>query len=315
MLKPKTTIDEMIKLLESKNIKFKLISKKEAKDYLIKNNNYYNITSYKKNFVKYQMGVNKGKYLNLDFAYLKDLGIIDFRLRMILFKMVNSIEHYLKLRILKYIELINEENGYDTVNEFLNEDYQNLQKIHNSIKRKISSIEYKNICDKYLNDDKLSNIPIWEFLEIITFGELINFYEFFIKKYHISGDIKYVYILREIKKLRNAVAHNDNILDDLNIQKDHYDFSENNIIEFLDNANISKKTKINKLRNNHIKQITYTLYMFNEMVTSDGIKYDVKRKLKKFFYKRIPMNKEYYKDNELLKSVYEYFDKLINFYY
>lgn len=229
MLKPKTTIDEMIKLFESKNIKFKLISKKEAKDYLIKNNNYYNITSYKKNFVKYLMGVNKGKYLN--------------------------------------------------------------------------------------NDDKLSNVPIWEFLEIITFGELINFYEFFIKKYHISGDIKYVYILREIKKLRNAVAHNDNILDDLNIQKDHYDFSENNIIEFLDNANISKKTKINKLRNNHIKQITYTLYMFNEIVTSDGIKYDVKRKLKKFFYKRIPMNKEYYKDNELLKSVYEYFDKLINFYY
>lgn len=43
MLKPKTTIDEMIKLFESKNIKFKLISKKEAKDYLIKNNNYYNI--------------------------------------------------------------------------------------------------------------------------------------------------------------------------------------------------------------------------------------------------------------------------------
>ena len=43
MLKPKTTIDEMIKLLESKNIKFKWISKKEAKDYLIKNNNYYNI--------------------------------------------------------------------------------------------------------------------------------------------------------------------------------------------------------------------------------------------------------------------------------
>ena len=108
MLKPKTTIDEMIKLLESKNIKFKLISKNEAKDYLIKNNNYYNITSYKKNFVKYQMGVNKAKYLNLDFAYLKDLGIIDFRLRMILFKMINSIEHYLKLRILKYIELINE---------------------------------------------------------------------------------------------------------------------------------------------------------------------------------------------------------------
>ena len=314
MLKPKTTIDEMIKLLESKNIKFVLMSKSEARDYLIKNNNYYNITSYKKNFVKYQMGVNKGKYLNLDFAYLKDLGIIDFRLRTILFKKINSIEHYLKLRILKYIELINEENGYDTVNEFLNDDYQNLQKIHNSIKRKISSIEYKNICDKYLKDDKLSNIPIWEFLEIITFGELINFYEFFIKKYHISGDIKYIYILREIKKLRNAVAHNDNILDDLNCQKEYINI-EKTIIDYLENIFQNKRYRISKLSNNRVRQLTYTLYMFNEIVTSDGIKYDVKRKLKKFFYKRIPMNKEYYKDNELLKSVYEYFDKLIKFYY
>lgn len=53
MLKSKTTIDEMIKLLENKNIKFILMSKEEARDDLIKNNNYYNITSYKKNFIKY----------------------------------------------------------------------------------------------------------------------------------------------------------------------------------------------------------------------------------------------------------------------
>ena len=28
-------------------------------------------------------------------------------------------------------------------------------------------------------DTKLENIPVWEFLEIITFGDLVNFYEFF----------------------------------------------------------------------------------------------------------------------------------------
>lgn len=35
MLKPKTTIDEMIKLLESKNIKFKLMIKKKIKKVLL----------------------------------------------------------------------------------------------------------------------------------------------------------------------------------------------------------------------------------------------------------------------------------------
>ncbi len=34
MLKPKTTIDEMIKLLKSKNIKFKLMIKKKIKKVL-----------------------------------------------------------------------------------------------------------------------------------------------------------------------------------------------------------------------------------------------------------------------------------------
>lgn len=35
MLKPKTTIDEMIKLLKSKNIKFKLMIKKKIKKVLL----------------------------------------------------------------------------------------------------------------------------------------------------------------------------------------------------------------------------------------------------------------------------------------
>ena len=38
MLKQKTTIDEMIKLLESKNIKFKLMIKKKIKKVLLQKN-------------------------------------------------------------------------------------------------------------------------------------------------------------------------------------------------------------------------------------------------------------------------------------
>ncbi|CDE38678.1 unknown [Mycoplasma sp. CAG:472] len=38
MLKPKTTIDEMIKLLKSKNIKFKLMIKKKIKKVLLQKN-------------------------------------------------------------------------------------------------------------------------------------------------------------------------------------------------------------------------------------------------------------------------------------
>lgn len=168
-------ISEMVEYLKEKNIKFNIISESEAEIYLKNNNNYYNITIYKSNFMKYQCGKHKGKYIDLDFAYLKDLSIIDYRTRLILFKMTIDIEHYLKIRTLNLIENINEEDGYKIVNLFLEQDYNNdkfPKKVHNSIRKKISSEYYNQIFSKYNidNNNKIENIPIWEFLEIITFG-------------------------------------------------------------------------------------------------------------------------------------------------
>ena len=54
---------------------------------------------------------------------------------------------------------------------------------------------------------------------------------------------------------------------------------------------------------------------FNKIVTSDGVKYGVTKKINDLFYDRIPRNKEYYKNNELLQSVYYYFDCIIKKYY
>ena len=100
-LKPMLKITEMVPYLKNKNIKFELISEQEAEKYLKDNNNYYNLTSYKHNFERYLInGEFVDKYVDLDFAYLKDLAIIDHRVRLVLFKMIIDIEHYLKIRIL-----------------------------------------------------------------------------------------------------------------------------------------------------------------------------------------------------------------------
>ena len=61
--------------------------------------------------------------------------------------------------------------------------------------------------------------------------------------------------------------------------------------------------------------MTYTLYMFNEIVTSTGVKTNVTNDINKLFYERIILHKEYYNNNELLKSIYAYFDKIIKKYY
>ena len=81
-------ISELVPYLKEKNIKFEICNEYDAEKYLRENNNYYNVTSYKNNFTKYPCGELTGKYIDLDFAYLKDLSIIDYRTRLVLFKMI-----------------------------------------------------------------------------------------------------------------------------------------------------------------------------------------------------------------------------------
>lgn len=193
VLKPMLTTEEMIEHLKEKNIKFEQMSEKEASKYLEDNNNYFNLTAYKNNFEKKY--VNKefiDEYVDLDFAYLKDLSIIDFKLRLLLFDMIVDIEHYLKLKILRLIKNIPNEDGYAVVNKYLDNDYNdpiNPQKLHNSILKNYDNIYYSEIFSKLVIDDnmKLENIPIWEFLKIITFGELVKFYEYFLNEYNFDN--------------------------------------------------------------------------------------------------------------------------------
>lgn len=309
-------IDKMVNHLKSKNIRFEKMKESEAENYLKNNNNYYNVTSYKRNFEKYFVNGNYvDKYIDLDFAYLKDLAIIDMRTRLILFKMIIDIEHYLKIRILNLIEDIEEEDGYRIVNLYLEKDFNNEnfpKKIHQSIFKKMGNEYYQKIFSKYDMDEdkKLENIPIWEFLEIITFGELVSFYDFFANQYRLTNERNNIFILREIVKLRNAVAHNACILCDLGL-KDNMHVPNFKVITFLNKCKLGKDARNNKLSNSRIRQITYTLYMFNKVVTSEGIKKNVQEDINDLFYNRIPMHKDYYIHNELLKSVYSYFDKII----
>lgn len=78
-----------------------------------------------------------------------------------------------------------------------------------------------------------------------------------------------------------------------------------------------KETRDNKLSNSRIRQITYTLYMLNEIVTSTGAKSNVTKDINELFYERIILHKEYYNNNnnELLKSIYAYFDNIIRKHY
>lgn len=316
-LKPMLKITEMVDYLKEKNIKFEKITEEEAEKYLKNNVNYYNLVSYKNNFEKYiRQGQFIDKFIDLDFAYLKDLSIIDSQIRLVLFKIIIEIEHSLKIRILNIVETIENEDGYKLVNKYLEKDFNNKKrprKVHDSIKHNVTSEYFQKIFFKYNwdEDTKIENIPVWEFLEIITFGELINFFDYLTIESGLKKENTDVFIFREILKLRNAVAHNTLLLNDLNT-KNNINPPAYKIIQYLNKKGISKTTRNKKLCNSRIRQITYTLYMFDVSVIDSELKKDIKRELKNIYYIRILLHKDYYNNNELLKSIYKYFEKILN---
>lgn len=315
-LKPILKVNQLVNHLKNKNVKFDLITEEEAEKYLKENNNYYNLTSYKKVYERYIGGENDRKFIDLDFACLKDLSIIDMRMRYLLFQMTIDIEHYLKIEILNLVEDIPEEDGYIVVNEYLDNDFKNDKRVHKSILKKIGDVHYNELFKKYelKKEEQIRDIPIWEFLEIISFGELVSFYILFSKKYNLKKQFKRRFILVEINKLRNATAHNSCILCDIN-NKDNDNPCDYRILSLLGKCGINEESRNIKLSNTRIRQITYTLFMFNDIVTSDGIKKYITSELNNLYYNRIIKHKEYYNNNELLLSIYNFFDKIISYYY
>lgn len=110
---------EQCDLLESHGVEFKLCSKAEAESFLRNNTYFFKIKAFDKNFKRDQ----QGNYSKLDFAYLKDISTIDFKLRMLILRMTGDIEHALRIRFNNLISRV-QEDGYQVIADY--EKDQNL---------------------------------------------------------------------------------------------------------------------------------------------------------------------------------------------
>ncbi len=303
--KPLLTVEELVdKMNYFKGIRFDIVSKEEAKEYLLNTNNYFRTASYRKNYEKYQKGDKVGKYVDLDFAYLKDLSSIDFHLREIILNMCIDIEHDLKIRMLADVEST-EDNGYAVVDDFLSKNNYILQNI--TLKR--ASSYTSDLINKYFsiteNNGKCTvesyDCPIWIFLEIISFGEFIRFYEFFYEK---NGNCPInKKFLNVVKSLRNACAHNNCLI---------YNLHSSNAIcpleirkEVAKLSDISKDMRKNRLSSRFVMEFVTLLYVYKSVVVSKVQSKRIKQ-LVDLYDNRMLRNKEYYAKNDLLISNYKF---------
>lgn len=301
--RPKLTIKEQIEYMRDvKGIKFEIVNEQQAEQFLSTNNYYFKIKAFSKNFSTYKNGSDAGKYFNLDFAYLQELSTLDMYLREIILSITLDIEHFLKVRLLRDISENEKEDGYAIVEEFLS--------WQPSVKEDINKKSKDSYCEDLINKYQ-RHFPVWAFVEVLSFGDLINFCDCYYKKYP-AKDIQ-IGNLRIVKFLRNAAAHNNCLINNLADNTSRH-FTQNRIanayVASIDG--ISAKTRDKKMGNRTVHDFVVMLCCFENIVTSEGVKKYTIQKLQRLFNERFTRHKEYFSENMLLRSNYEFVKKVID---
>lgn len=278
------TAQDQVLHSKSKGVKFKKFSEDDAIKYLEENNNYFKLRAFRKNFTKNQ----KGLYLDLDFAQLVDLAILDNRLRRILLEMTLSIEHFSKVHLLKVLQAAGED-GYQIVTDYINQLSQESKNILLSDLHKNKTSHYcGNLYRKYLSTTPM-NAPVWAFIEVISFGQYLHFYEYCAKRIHDQALFDRLYLMRVVKDLRNACAHNNCIINDLRAPLPQTVLkAKNNTAKNLALTQAVSKLPISANRRKKymgqltLYQITTTLYAHKEIVISKGVHKHIVEELQEF---------------------------------
>ena len=319
--KPKQTALQLIAKMENKGITFKYITTKKAAEYLTDKNNYFRTAAYRKNYQKYNNGLNIGKYIDLDFSYLQELSTIDMHFRFLISKMCLDIEHDLKVRILKDIETDSTTDGYDIVDTFLNQNGYIVNKLEatsaspftSDLIHKYFTVQRKYNPQKRKHENKIvlyNDCPAWVLLELLTFGDFIKFYEFYYST-RVYSQISSP-VINLVKSLRNGAAHNNCILADLTHGTSCPPAEISQTIAKIPSITTWQRQK--KLSCRPMLEFTALLYTYN-LIVSDKVKHYRTLELKKLFFSRMVQKKGFFAKNELIKSNYEFACKVINFFF
>lgn len=308
--KPKLSTEGQIEHLQSKGVKFEKISVEEAKAYLQANNNYFKLRAYRKNFPKHPDGERKGQYINLDFEYLKDLSIIDMRLRYVLIQMALDIEHFAKVKLLRVLEN-SPDDGYKIVEDYYtylkDEDEKNDTYRYCNLKREIDRNENNPYCGGIIQSYN-DRFPVWAFIEIIPLGSFINFFKFCANRFGDKSLENDSYLLKTIKELRNATAHSNCLINEMGVKNSHHSTSFC-VLRALDQ--ISKSSRDSQLKNECMRQIVTLVYLHSTLVSSQGVHERARKDLNSVI-DRMFKNIDYYSNNGNILAFFGFFKKTVD---
>lgn len=296
MRRPKLSLDDQIAhMRDEKGIKFDLVTEADARAFLTNSNYYFKVKAFAKNFEKYATSEHKGKYVDLDFAYLQELSTLDMHLRKFIIKSSLDIEHFLKVRLLHDVMLNTAEDGYDIVTEWLTI----YPRVLDDLAFKKSNSMCGELIQKYEYD-----LAIWNIVEVLSFGDFANLYHYYYRKH--PGRRSMNNLVFPVKCIRNAAAHNNCLLNSLKTpyRTTHKSKDATQYVSRI--AGMPKPLRVKMMANPVLHDFACLLIVFNEVVSSDMVKMHTMMELHDLLNKRFLRNQAYFRGCMEIQESYRF---------
>lgn len=312
-MKSKYSIDEQLKNLEDKNVQFNIMSKEEAREYLQNSTYYFKLKSYEKSF---EYNVSKNQYINLKFAYLVELSKLDMYLRELIIRISLHTEHFLKVKLIDDLTKNEKEDGYHVIRELFSKypfmvDHINQKKYNSAC---------ADLIHKYEN-----NWAAWNLIEVLSFGDFIKLYELYYSLYPEQTNEVASDLIWPLKFIRNASAHNNCLLNTLRkpyVYTYLYDKKRRTIIvnkrlvSLLSSVPvITKNNRKKKITNPIIHDFVASLFLFDEICTSQVFKMKIFTEVKEFVDGRLIKNKEFFNFDNVFTTIYDFIRNVVDYLY
>lgn len=264
--KPMLMAEQLVEHLKSRGVSFELCSEEDAVAYLLDANNYLRAAAYRKLYFRQVDGDNPGAYVNLEFEDLVELSSIDRRLREALLSATIDVEHFAKMRLLRMCEE-HGEDGYAIVSDYLASiSSKQRTRIEGALKTRGRD---GRAHDEYSGDliaHYAGGYPAWVFLEVIDFGAFADLWRYCASRWDSNEMRAQHYVLKSVRALRNACAHNSLIVNGFSHRSERTSFNPPRLISVSLNERGMKNTKTrrSKLANLRVSQIAATLYSVRE---------------------------------------------------
>ena len=304
-MKSLLTTEELIKHMQEKGIKFSITSTEEAASFLQNNNYYFKLAAYRSLYPEIQQQSGEVRYQNLEFAYLQELSTIDMYIRYKIMDMCLDIEHAIKVKLITSVTNNRAEDRYEIVRRYLAKEDPKLT-ILKEVNRHKSSDYCRDLIAK-----NYPYFPVWALVELITFGELLHLCDFYESEYQCQI-IPANKFMNTVRDLRNAAAHSNCLLNQLNQRMAPTKQPDERIVRFIMELDAVGSRARRKNQSQIFSYDILTLLYVYDALMPVGSKKKKFRELKEFMNGRVARNKAYFAGNNQIKSVYSFFSRIID---